>query len=257
MKMKKTLALILALLMMLSVALVSCSDKPEETEDPTDDFWGDVNDPAGTDESDETGDGNETDNSGNNTTSSNFVTKNDTVYVCFKAAVRSEAKTTSDLVATLDFGTHLQRIEANRKWSKIKYGEVEGYIANDLITTNSGSVKFTTLETPVTSKVSKLGNSSNANLREYPLALSAPSVIDLKAFNAASIKGQIAKDTEVTIISVSGDGQWAYIKCMAKAKADKGEFATTATEMEGYCSTSVLDYNFGNNSGNNNSGVLG
>lgn len=242
--MKKTLALILALIMMLSVALVSCAEKPEETEDPNDDFFGNIEDPTG-DETDEEGD--ETDNSGNNATSSTFVTKNDTVYVCYNAVVRESAKATSDQVATATFGTQLQRIEANNKWSKVKVGEVEGYIANDLITTNVGAVTFTKLETPATAKIVNLGTSSNANLRKYPLALSNPKVVDLETFNGACIIGQVAKGTEVTIISTSGDGQWAYIKCMAKASNGNGEFATEATEIEGYCSMGVLDYN--NNAG--------
>lgn len=237
--MKKTLALILAMLMILSVALVACGDKPEETEKPTDDFFDTPEDPTDAATGDETDD--DEISGGINTPGSTFVEKNDTVYVCYNAVVREDAKASSKQVATAKFGVQLERIEANNKWSKVKVGEVVGYIANDLITTNEGAVKFTALEEPVASKITNLGTSKNANLRKFPLALSNPKVIDLEAFNSSCIIGQVAKDTEVTIISVSADGQWAYIKCMAKAAAN-GEFAAEATEMEGYCSIAVLDY---------------
>lgn len=240
--MKKTIAIILALLMMLSVAFVSCSEKePKDTDDTTDDFWDNVGE---TDDKKSSETGDETDKNGNNvTTNSTFVTVNDTVYVLYNAVIRETAKTSGKQVATAVFGTQLPRVEKNSKWSKVKVGDVEGYIANDLITTNSGTVTFTKLETPATAKVVNLGESKNANLRKYPIALTSPAVVDIKEFNAHCIIGQIAKDTEVTVISVSGDGQWAYVKCQAKASKGEGEFEDTTKELEGYCSLGALDYN--------------
>ena len=245
--MKKTLALILALIMILSVALVACGEKEEETQ-PNDDFFGDLETPG-----DETGEGDETNESGVNipTTNSTFVAMNDTVYVCYNAVIRKDAKATSSQVATATFGTALSRIEANSKWSKVKVGDVEGYIANDLISTNSGAVTFTKLETPETAKIVNLGNSSNANLRKFPLALSDPKVVDLESFNSSCIIGQVAKNSEVTIISTSGDGQWAYIKCTGKVRDAEDKF-TIEKEIEGYCSMGVLSYNSGNSSSGSN-----
>lgn len=250
--MKKTLALILALMMILSVALVACGDKEDPTE-PTDDFFNDDVDYTGDDETgDDTDDNNGTNNSGV-VSGSSFVTKNDTVYACYNAVIRKDAKLTSAKVAEVTFSTALSRIEANNKWSKVKIGEIEGYIANDLITTSAAAVTFKPVESeePVTAKVTNLGASSNANLRKFPLALSNPKIVDLEAFNSSCIIGQVAKNTEVTIIAVSEDGQWAKIKCMAKASDGNGEFATEATELEGYCAMSVLDYKV---STDNNSG---
>ena len=183
--MKKTLALILALIMMLSVALVACGDEPEKTEPATDDFFNDVTEPQAT--GDATGDveGDETDAGNTGVVSgTSFVTKNDTVYVVYPAAIREDAKATSTKLETVKFGTALQRIEANNKWSKVKCGEIEGYIANDLITTSEKAVTFETLETPVTSKVTNLGGNNNANLRKYPLYLTNPKVVDATAFDA-------------------------------------------------------------------------
>ena len=254
--MKKTIALILALMMILSVALVACGDKEEPTE-PTDDFFNDDVDYTG----DSTDDTNENNNNANNNSGvvsgTSFVTKNDTVYACYNAVIRKDAKLTSDKVAEVTFATALSRIEANNKWSKVKVGEIEGYIANDLITTSAAAVTFKPLEgeEPVTAKITNLGTSNNANLRKFPLALSNPKVVDLEAFNSSCIIGQVAKNTEVTIISVSEDGQWAYIKCMAKASDGNGEFATETTELEGYCIMSALDYKV--STGNDSSDFLG
>ncbi len=248
MKMKKTLALILALIMMLSVALVACGDKPEETEAPNDDFFNDVTNPDANEDTAEEGDETGAGNSGT-VIGTSFVTKNDTVYVVYPAAIRESAKTTSTKLETVKFGTALQRIEANNKWSKVKLGEIEGYIANDLITTNEKAVKFETLETPVTSKITNLGSSSNANLRKYPLYLTNPKVVDAIAFDAACIIGQVAKDAEVTIISVSADGQWAYIKCVATTRAEDGKFTGEKVELEGYCIISALNYTVGGEGG--------
>ena len=68
--MKKTLAIILALIMLLSVALVSCSKEGKETGEPTDDFWGNVEDTDPDDENNST----ETDAQGNQISSSDYHT---------------------------------------------------------------------------------------------------------------------------------------------------------------------------------------
>ena len=256
--MKKTLALILALMMILSVALVACGDKEEPTE-PTDDFFNDDVDYTG----DSTDDTNENNNNANNNSGvvsgTSFVTKNDTVYACYNAVIRKDAKLTSDKVAEVTFATALSRIEANNKWSKVKVGEIEGYIANDLITTSAAAVTFKPLEgeEPVTAKVTNLGTSTTVNVRRFPLAFNKTAkVIDEKDFNADCLLGKMAKDTEVTIISVSEDGQWAYVKGMAKPSDGKGGFIEDKTvEVEGYCIMSALDYKVSTE--NNSNGFFG
>lgn len=253
--MKKTLALILALIMILSVALVACGEKEEETQ-PNDDFFADLEN-----EGDETVEGDETGETGNNNlpvTNTTFVAMNDTVYVCYNAIIRKDAKiSTTNKVAEVTFGTALQRLEANSKWSKVKVGEVEGYIANDLITTSAAAVTFKTLEEPVKAKITNLGNLKTANLRRFPLAfaIGTAKVIDEEKFNIDCILGKMPKDTEVTIISISEDGQWAYVKGMAMASDGQGDFVTETTELEGYCIMSALSYKV--SIGNDSNGFFG
>jgi hypothetical protein len=255
--MKKTLALILALLMILSVALVSCGGEEEETSG-TDDFFNiPGTDPTqGTDNNGGENEGG--DENTNNSTSAGYVATNDTVYACYKSVLRADDKTTAEVVATVEFGTALTRVAKGRKWSQINFNGTEAYIANDLLTESKAAVTFKDVEEGTTRKVSKLGTSKNANLRQYPLSLSKPLVVDLETFNVSSIIGQIPKDTVVKVLKVSEDNAWAYVECEAmKAKGD-GEYDTTASTLKGYCSTSVFDTGFGiSNGGNANGGALG
>ena len=251
--MKKTLAFILALMMILSVALVACGEKEEETQ-PNDDFFNDDVDYTG--EGDSTGESDSNIGIGN---TSGFVAVNDKVYARYVVRLRSDAKVQSgNVIAEIPFGTELQRSERNSKWSKVKYGEVEGYVDNDLIGTDAKKVTFTTLETPATDKIANLGNTSNAKIRRYPLAKSelAFKLITEDDFEEDCIIGQVAKDTEVTIISVSADKSWAYVKCTGKVRDEKGDF-TVEKEFEGYCSATVLADLNKQASSSGSSGVLG
>ena len=253
--MKKTLALILALLMILSVALVSCGGEEEETSG-TDDIF---NIPGG--DNTTGGDENEENNEGddaNNTTSAGYTATNDTVYVCYKAVLRANDKATAEVVDTVEFATALTRVAKSKKWSEINYNGATAYIANDLITESKSAVTFKDVEEGTTRKVTKLGQSKNANLRLYPLALTNPLVVELETFNTSCIIGQVPKDAEVKVLKISEDNAWAYIECEGYAATDKGEYATTKTTLKGYCSTSVFDTGFGSaGSANPNGGALG
>ncbi len=257
--MKKTLALLLALLMMLSVALVSCGgDEPDQTLN-TDDFFnipGTSEPTLGTDENGENIEGGEENNNSN--TAAGYVATNDIVYVCYKANLRSDDKATASVVATVDFETALTRVARGKKWSQIDYNGTEAYIANELITESKSAVTFKDVEEGTTRKISKLGTSKNANLRLYPLALTNPLVLDLEVFNASCIIGQVPKDAEVKVLKVSEDNAWAYIECQGYKAIDNGEYDKTLSTLKGYCSTTVFDTGFGTTGNNSsNGGALG
>ena len=247
--MKKLLALVLALLMVLSIALVSCGEKPEATEEPTDDFFN-----VGGDETEEGDEPEETDDKGNTTTAAGYTTTNDTVYVLFDAVLREKDKISSSKVAEVKFGTALTRVAKSKKWSKVNYNGTDAYVANDLIDEDQKKVTFNKVTEEATAKVAITGD-GRLNLRKYPLALTAPSVVELETFNAASIIGQVDNGTEVKVLEISADGVWAKIECQAKAKDDKGDFASETTTMVGYCALAYTDYNKG--ASNNGSGALG
>ena len=274
--MKKTLAILLALIMTTSVALVSCNNDNTEDEDLDDfvvDFGGNNGDIIGGETSEPETDANgETikpvkPNTGNNTTT--FETVNDTVYVLYTANIREQAsdKSSVDILTTAPFGTALTRSEKNSKWSKVTFTKdgstITGYIANDLITTSAKAVNFIEKKnedgTAVVTKIKSTLSVQNVIIRKFPLADGYPNtfkVLDTDDFNTDSIFAQIPKGTEnVTVVSVSEDGVWAYVKGQGKLY-NGGNPATTTTEVEGYTLYSNLEI-AGNGSSSGNSGAIG
>lgn len=280
--MKKLLAILLALMMIVSLTLVSCTDSSSDTDDENDDFVadfeGDVVDgdttPPETDENGETvkpSNGNNSNNNNNNTNTTTMEKVNDTVYVLYTAKIREEAstKTSVDVLGTAPFGAQLARTEKNSKWSKVSYNKdgtvITGYIANDLITTNVNSVTFVEKKnedgTPVVTKIKDtLGsNAQNAIVRKMPLANGYPNtfkVLDSDEFSSSSIVAQIPKGTaNITVVSVSADGVWAYVKGQGRAY-DNGNSAAALSEVEGYTLYSNLEI-AGNSPSNNQGEAIG
>ena len=277
--MKKTLAILLALIMSASVALVSCNESGNNIDDENDDFVVDFDNDVETSEpeTDENGetikpsDTHNTGNSGNNNNTSNTTMEsvNDTVYVLYTANIRAQAsdKTSVDILATAPFGTALTRSEKNSKWSKVTFTKdgstITGYIANDLITTSAKAVNFIEKKnedgTAVVTKIKSTLSVQNVIIRKFPLADGYPNtfkVLDTKEFNIGSIFAQIPKGTEnITVVSVSEDGVWAYVKGQGYLYNGANP-ATTATEVEGYTLYSNLEI-AGNGSSSGNSGAIG
>ena len=273
--MKKTLAILLALIMSASVALVSCSEGSNDIDDGNDDFVVDFGDDIETEapETDENGEtikpSNTTNTGNNNTNTTTMESVNDTVYVLYTANIREQAsdKSSVDILATAPFGTALTRSEKNSKWSKVTYTKdgttITGYIANDLITTNAKAVNFIEKKnedgSAVITKIKSTINANNAIVRKFPLADGYPNtfkVLDSDDFSADSIVAQIPKGTEnVTLVSVSEDGVWAYIKGTGKLY-NGGNPSTESTTVEGYTLYSNLEI-AGNSSNSGNSGALG
>ena len=280
--MKKLLAILLALMMIVSLTLVSCTDSSSNTDDENDDFVADFEGdvvggdttPPETDENGETvkpSNGNNSNNNNNNTNTTTMEKVNDTVYVLYTAKIREEAstKTSVDVLGTAPFGAQLSRTEKNSKWSKVSYNKdgtvITGYIANDLITTNVNSVTFVEKKnedgTPVVTKIKDtLGsNAQNAIVRKMPLANGYPNtfkVLDSDEFSSSSIVAQIPKGTaNITVVSVSADGVWAYVKGQGRAY-DNGNSAAARSEVEGYTLYSNLEI-AGNSPSNNQGEAIG
>ena len=280
--MKKLLAILLALMMIVSLTLVSCTDSSSDTDDENDDFVADFEGdvvggdttPPETDENGETvkpSNGNNSNNNNNNTNTTTMEKVNDTVYVLYTAKIREEAstKTSVDVLGTAPFGAQLARTEKNSKWSKVSYNKdgtvITGYIANDLITTNVNSVTFVEKKnedgTPVVTKIKDtLGsNAQNAIVRKMPLANGYPNsfkVLDSDEFSSSSIVAQIPKGTaNITVVSVSADGVWAYVKGQGRAY-DNGNSAAALSEVEGYTLYSNLEI-AGNSPSNNQGEAIG
>ena len=278
--MKKTLAILLALIMSASVALVACDNADEPPADDDDDFVIDFagaednNDPTEKPETDKNGEtikpsGNSgsNNNSGSSNTATTMQTVNDTVYVLYKAKIRENTKDTSKVLAEAPFGTTLSRSEKNSKWSKVTYNGVVGYIMNDLVTTNADTITFEDQgvagEGENAEKVyptSKLVGTSKYRLRYYPLADGYPHSLVMLSTDELGQAGQILGGTEVTVLEVSKDKMWAKVKCTKVDVAVNGEFKGNYTSTAtGYIPYSFLEVgaNSGNSGSNDGPGAAG
>lgn len=168
--MKKTLAILLAILM-LSAAFVACEKEPTPpVEDDEDDGYIDT-DPDGeqTPDGEQNPDGEQTpdgeQNPNTQTPSTNgWITKNDVVYAGVQLRLRTSPSSSgnNNIAKSVEMGTKLNRSETNAKWSKITLdGETtEYYVSNAWIASSMGDFKYTTLTEPVSLTI----NASDYNI---------------------------------------------------------------------------------------------
>lgn len=149
--MKKTLALLLALIMMLSVSLVACSNNEgagnNGNDDDDDDFVG-ISTTAPADE--------ETDAESNTniSTKDEWVERNFTAYSMCKMYLRAEASRKAKDIATIDEKTQLTVIAeatisengAETVWYKVSYNNQELYANSNYVTTNIEDTNFSAVE---------------------------------------------------------------------------------------------------------------
>ena len=236
--MKKTLALLLALIMMLSMTMVSCN-KEEEPEDTEDDFGFNFEDPTG----EATGDS--TDESGeNNNNNSDFVAASGTSYILHPVKVRKEAKKSSSTIGVAAWGSAVELVERSTLWTKIKFTDkdsgatLEGYVRNELLTANKKQVTLVELETPVAAKIADLGNKEDGtpytlNVRTTPWNCSQseeyPNVNVLA--NIGNEKYQVKDGDEVEKLGATEDGEWVYIRFVKTVDgAEKTEYGWCAAK---------------------------
>ncbi len=218
--MKKTLALLLALLMLVSVALVSCGEKNDET-DPVDD-----NNPFGDYEGSESGDPfGETDESGNvkdTDSTSEFVAASGTYYLRHTVYVSKDGKkkgTETKNAGVANFGQEVTVTAQNSKWYKITFDGKEGYVHKELLTADKKEVNVVALETPVKAKISGLGTKEDKtpytiNIRTTPWNCSDSAVYANAnvLLNISNKKYSVSDGFEVEKIGATEDGKWIQIK---------------------------------------------
>lgn len=240
--MKKTLALLLALIMMLSITMVSCNK--EEEPDATDDNF-DFN--FDVDETGETSTGDSTDENGEgNNNNSDFVPASGTSYILHPVKVRKEAKKSSSTIGVAAWGSAVQLVERSTLWTKIKFTDkdsgatLEGYVRNELLTADKKQVTLVELDTPVAAKINGLGNKDDGtpytlNVRTTPWNCSQseeyPNVNVLA--NIGNEKYQVKDGDEVEKLGATEDGKWVYIRFVKTVDgAEKTEY--------GWCSADYV-----------------
>ena len=251
--MKKTLALLLALLMIASMMLVSCGDQtPKETEPNDFDGPSTEDELDGTDEGDEDEDLDSTDNETGSISSSTFQPASGTVYFLYSVKVRENPKSAKkNYVGNIYFGDSAELIETNNTWSKVRFDangvKVEGYVYNDVYTMNADAITLEMYPEAKDAKIANLGNRNDENKTPYTLNVRTTpwdcgnSVFDSDSeyLNVNVLSGitgglySITDGKEIKVLGTTKDGAWCYIQYTVTVKTEDGD--TTKTE-KGYCS---------------------
>lgn len=241
--MKKTLALLLALFTVFAtVSLAACSKKQNEEDEGGNEIPDFNFDDPSVDASDATGD--TTDESGNVVNKNDFVTAKGTAYILHPVEVRKDPKNSSSSVGVAQWASTVTTIERNATWTKIGFSDggitTEGYVRNELLTTNAQQVTLKTLETPVTAKIANLGKKQDGsaytlNVRTTPWDCSkSEEYTNANVLaNISNEKYQVKDGDVVEKIGATEDGKWTYIRFTKTVDgAEKVEW--------GWCSSSYV-----------------
>ena len=239
--MKKTIALLLALITMLTLTLASCNKDKEGEEDLGGDFEFNF---------ENNGTGNSTgatDESGNAVNTTNeFIAASGTLYILHPVKVRKTAKNSSDTIGTAGWGAAVESIEKNSTWTKIKFTDVdtgvstEGYVRNELLTGDKQKVTKVDLPAAVAAKITGLGNKSDGtpytlNVRTTPWDSSKSTEYNNVNVlsNISNKKYEIKDGDDVEKLATTEDGKWVYIKF---TKTVDG----VATNQWGWCASQYV-----------------
>lgn len=222
--MKKLLALLLALVMILAVTMVGCTDDKQNDEGDELDFVFDdpTDDPAGNDSTDDA-----TDDEGNKETEgSDFTATSGKAYILHPVKVRETAKLSSKTtVGVAAWGIEVDRLETNGTWTKIKFkdsnsGTVkEGYVLDEILTSDKKQVTLVTLETPVAATINGLGTKTDGtpytlNVRTTPWNCSqSEEYTNVNVLiNIGNEKYQVKDGDAVEKLGTTEDGKWVWIR---------------------------------------------
>lgn len=227
--MKKLLAVFLALMMILSVSLMACSDKKENEnneEENENEFVPNSNkENTGTTEANQEEDPDKNKAPVTNT----WVDESGTVYVrANNVRIRAAARTNSTVIGNANFGDALQYEGYNDEWYKIKFEGTTAYIAKALVDGNRNTVTFEEHATLKEGATITVTAGMTCNLRTDPAA------------HNDTLKGSIdstkTANGELTIVKINKTGTWAEVRFKG---TDIEKRTYTGTEIL-YCTTSVI-----------------
>ena len=217
--MKKFLALFLVLAMMLSVALVACSDTTttsgnnnNDIENNDDDDLGFVSKDTGDDET-----GDETDDKGN-VENSGWEAATYKIYAMANGLnIRKEPSLSKNVekLGQVDVGTELTALERNDEWYKISYNGTTAYVNREYVTLSKDEATFTTDAEPTVLKIQQNdANDDMLNLR------TDPSIPDDNATYALDIKYDNTKDGQLKKVGQNASGTWYVVEYDADGSGD-------------------------------------
>ena len=201
--MKKLLAFLLVLVMILSVSLVACNKQQAASDNDDDDDWGNGNEV--TDDENKDNNLNIDDTVDTPPVTQGWVQKDDKVYVGAESVnLRREASAGAAWYCSVSIGTELHRLRTNGTYDEISYEGETLYVRSDLVTSNKKDLDFSnTLTTPV-----EITFKGNFNLRSDPVVYSNNALGESNVVFTYDTK-QAAKITGTfTKVAVSANGVW-------------------------------------------------
>ena len=216
--MKKFLALFLVLAMMLSVALVACSDTTttsgnnnNDVEDNDDDDLGFVS--KDTNNDDETGD--DTDDKGNTGIDADWNTVAYTIYAMCSINIRTEPSAKSATHGTVTAKTALnataKSTDEDDCWFKISYDGSTYYVDADYVTTNLKEATFNNLEESAQFELTikdpvKSTETNQVKLRKLP-------TFDAEfTFETVTNKDTNTDNNKMKVVGMNESGNWYIVE---------------------------------------------
>lgn len=204
--MKKTLAIFLAIITILSVALVACKKKApsaagNEGEGEGDQYVSLNNPTAGSDTSD-TSDTNNNDTTG-------WTERAGTVYLMAdNVNIRSQATTGNNVKGKANMGDQFSFTAVNTKWYKITYNNAEAYISADYITENAADADFTTkkLAAPQNLEVETAPANWDKDGKGYGIALRVNACLVENASDVTIFKADVTAEKPLKKIAENASG---------------------------------------------------
>lgn len=216
--MKKFLAIFLALMMITTVALVSCKkDTPADDNDDWDnedpvgdngsDSGSDSGSGSGSDSGSDSGSGSGSNNTDDTPITNAWIDKNDKVYVGIDGTRLREGPGSGYKVGTnVNSGTELERLQTNGSWDKVKYEGVEYYVDSNLVTTAGKDFAFgADLDAPVNLTINE---DKQINLRTSPFVSDADDYLYANVGKSGLTSKDVTAEKPLTKIGVSENGIW-------------------------------------------------
>ena len=204
-KMKKLLAFLLVLVMILSISLASCAKKPADTEEDDGDDWGN----GGSSSTTTVPNGNNPDGNGDgNGITAVWTDKDDTIYTGIgNLNLRLEPNLSATVVKTEAVaGTALKRVATNGTWDKVELGENQtAYVLCAYVSAVGTDFTFIPLDADDQVELTVVGTNKFA-LRSTPFIPGG----DYKWDNA-TIQSFSAANGKLKKIAVSASGNWYQV----------------------------------------------
>ncbi len=263
--MKKTIAILLALMTMLSFSLMACNKKGNNSGN-TDDLDNDnfapssgTNSTNSSDTENGTGDGTGTGNNSGNL-SGNWVAKAGTVYLIAKSNIRSATDMKdSSIITNLEAGTALERVRTNNIWDEVTYDGKTAYVLSYRVASSKNEFEFIDYTgddiKEIHVKPASGNNTPQINLRSTPMFPTSATVEKYSSEDnvVCTINGVGTANGELKVVGINKSG--TILKVTFDGKDVKGN-ERKGTFYIGYGALNSLVEKYGGSSGGS-SGSLG